>query len=413
MRVLYCVLALSLAGKQLLAQNSAGVPPVTGEKRLALVIGNNKNPVMPLANAVNDARGMEAALSAIGFQVTLLTDGTQRQMDEAIHKFAAAIPSDSVVLFYFAGHGEEVRNNNYLIPIDLDARNEQDVMYGAIKVAYIVDILESSKARVKLLVLDACRNNPYRFLPSAGGLAKEAFSGEGTFVAFATAPGSVAADQVPGMPKSTNSVFTSVFITQLQESPPGITLDGLFNNVRKEVVRLTGTQSIKQVPYTSSGLIGDWYPKGVPGPESISQNLREISQRSLEKAQAQMARSNFDTALPLLRDSLQINQWNPDARIYRSLVHALQGKREDLLVDASDAVQVAPQTYLSYLTRALAYRNSGRCDKAIDDLNRAAIMAPSESAIYRLRSACYAELANYEQAEEDALKAQLLAAGKQ
>ena len=274
------LLLLTVAG---FAQQEAGAPNPYGEIRQALVIGNNKHPIQPLDNPVNDARAVADALIALKFDVTLRTDQRGAEMDREIARFVSSIQKDSVVIIYFAGHGVEFENQNYLIPIDLEANDEFDVERKAISVSSILRKLESSQARIRLLILDACRTNPYVKIRAlgAGGLAKEDRV-TGNYVAFATAPGKPAIDGDPGEKGDRaaggagtaasagavgHSVFTAELVRQLRNPIPGSSVDDVFTRVRQHVKARTGS---KQIPYSETGLDGSWYPFGkvtLPEPE--------------------------------------------------------------------------------------------------------------------------------------------------
>jgi uncharacterized caspase-like protein len=156
------------------------------QKKHALVIGNSAYPGAPLQNAPNDATLIETTLRQLAFDdVRVHHDLTLQKMDEAIDEFAASLTPGSLALFYFAGHGLQVNFANYLLPTDFSATTESDVKYKAYPASRIQDKLESSPARLRVLVLDACRNNPFRFKrESIGGLGAMSVNAEGTLIAF-------------------------------------------------------------------------------------------------------------------------------------------------------------------------------------------------------------------------------------
>src|SRR4029079_14936417 len=139
------------------------------EHRRALVVGNDDYGGSRLANAVNDARAMKAALEDAGCSVTLIENATRQALATGIAAFSREIGRDDVSLFYFAGHGVQVDGENFLIPTDFHGASTADVRFNAIKVAEIQQLME--KSRVSLIVLDACRNNPFAGARGAGGLA--------------------------------------------------------------------------------------------------------------------------------------------------------------------------------------------------------------------------------------------------
>ncbi|MEO5671089.1 MAG: caspase family protein, partial [Ramlibacter sp.] len=151
-----CLMALLLS----FAALAQGGP--AGEPRLALVIGNAAYRVSPLANPVNDARLMETALKNAGFQVMKAENANRRDMQRLIRDFGEKLKqSGGVGLFYFAGHGMQVRGNNYLIPLDADIRSEDEVAFDSIDAQSVLEKMETARNRVNLLILDACRDNPF------------------------------------------------------------------------------------------------------------------------------------------------------------------------------------------------------------------------------------------------------------
>src|SRR4051812_28749721 len=187
------------------------------ERRVALIIGNGAYKNVPkLPNPPKDAKAMASLLRNLGFEVVTGTDLTQAGMTDSLRKFATAADNADVALFYYAGHGIALETKNYLLPIDANLRSEIDVKLGGpIDVNVMLDQTMSS-AKVKLVFLDACRDNPFveqisrsvrtRSLTINSGLA-EMKSSEGTLLAFATAPGQTALDG-----EGSNSPFTKALL---------------------------------------------------------------------------------------------------------------------------------------------------------------------------------------------------------
>ncbi|MEN9479465.1 MAG: hypothetical protein RLZZ298_860 [Pseudomonadota bacterium] len=226
-------------------------PAFSAERRIALVIGNAKYKEAPLSNPVNDANDMEAALKSSGFRVIKAIDATQKQMNRAISEFGELLTHDSVALFYYAGHGLQVRGKNYLIPIDAEIKSESSVRVESVDVDGVLDQLSNSELNV--VILDACRNNPFerrtsRSLGSAGGLAQME-APKGSMIAYSTAPGKTAADG-----DGRNGLYTQALLRYIKE--PGLTIEQVFKNVRREVARSTRDA---QMPWESSSMTGEFY----------------------------------------------------------------------------------------------------------------------------------------------------------
>lgn len=230
-------------------------------KRVALVVGNNSYPKGSLKNAVNDARALGSALRDVGFRVEVVTDAGLREMEAAANRFVSNLAAGDVALFYYAGHGVQIDGENYLIPVDYRGQDEADIKYGSRSASWLQDKMERTGAQLKILILDACRNNPFRVSRSAGGGLAQMQGGRGSFVAFATAAGKVANDN----PGSVNGLFTQHLLRALQR--PGLSLDEVFNRVRVEVDRDSLGQ---QLPYVYSGVIGQFYFRPPAGGSAVS-----------------------------------------------------------------------------------------------------------------------------------------------
>jgi len=215
--------------------------------RLALVIGNGNYSGSPLRNPVNDAHDMAATLRRLDFEVIEKTNLNKRNLERAAESFEDRIRSDDVALFYYSGHGLQVDGSNYLIPLDADIDEENDVRYEAVELNRILEKL--AKAKLNIIILDACRDNPFRGMRSASkGLAQIATNKVGIFIAYSTAPGSVAADGT-----GRNSPYTKNLIEQMQTD---LKIEDTFKEVRKSVIKETRN---KQVPWDASCLADDFY----------------------------------------------------------------------------------------------------------------------------------------------------------
>jgi hypothetical protein len=239
----------------LLALPLAAQPPqrdlkFEAPKKVALVIGNGNYPKWPLRNPANDARAVSQALTEVGFKTITAIDVTLPNLDRAVSSLVSQVRQGDVVAFYYAGHGIQLEGENYLVPVDFDAKDEADAKYAAYAASRVQERIEKAGARVTLVVLDACRNNPFAATRSTSGGLAAMGTGKGTLIAFATAPGKTADDN----PKGNNGLFTTHLITALQE--PGLTLDQVFNRVRERVHNASGG---RQVPWTVSSVIGDIY----------------------------------------------------------------------------------------------------------------------------------------------------------
>jgi hypothetical protein len=230
------------------------------ETRVALVIGNGTYAVGRLNNPVLDARAMAATLTGLGFEVLAHENLSYRDMRRAVAEFGERIANGGVGLFYYSGHGLQVNGKNYLLPVDADIKNERYVAAEAIDADSVLIQMQEAKTRVNIVVLDACRDNPFagRFRSLGRGLAFMD-APVGTYVAYSTAPGSVAEDGEPGR----NGIYTGELLKALRE--PGLRIEDVFKRVRVAVQARTQN---RQNPWDASSMTGDFVfnPPAVPGP---------------------------------------------------------------------------------------------------------------------------------------------------
>lgn len=219
--------------------------PIYAARRMALVVGIDSYAKSPLQNALNDARDMAAVLRQQSFSVTLIENSGREELASAIGRFGAALRANDLAWIFFAGHGVQVRGENFLIPADFNGTSETEVRLSAMPVSELQNAV--SKARVSIIVLDACRNNPFLGSRSGtGGLAP--VEAQGNLIAFATAAGQTASDNTAAR----NGLFTQELLKQMQR--PGISIRDVFFRVRQEVFDASRG---RQFPAVYDGLLGD------------------------------------------------------------------------------------------------------------------------------------------------------------
>src|SRR4030088_2294836 len=257
----FLIAAMSVAA--LLVSSNAAL----ADKRVAFVVGNSAyRNVAPLANPAIDAKSMAKLLRNVGFDVVEGANLTRDKMTEKLLEFGKKAEGADVALFFYAGHGIAINGTNYLLPVDADLKSEMDVKLGS---AINIDVtLEQtmSDAKVKLVFLDACRDNPFagkiksnsatRSLSVQSGLA-EMKSSEGTLIAFATGPGQTALDGEVG----TNSPFTRALMANI--ASPGVEIQQAMTKVRAQVNEETNKG---QLPWGHTNLIGSVYLNPVAAP---------------------------------------------------------------------------------------------------------------------------------------------------
>ena len=262
------ILRQVVSGAALLALLHAGAHAQQGEPehRIALVIGNSAYQQDRLRNPVNDATDMANALRELGFKVILRTDATQRQMKRSLREFRNELRRGGVGMFYYAGHGVQYRGRNYLVPVGADIEAESDIEDESVDANLVMAYMEEAGTRINIVVLDACRNNPFArsFRSASRGLVVMESGAKGTFLAYATAPGAVASDG-----DGRNGLYTKHLLASLKH--PDSDIERVFKRVRSGVAEETRNA---QIPWDSSSLLGDFRfkpegartaPSGAPG----------------------------------------------------------------------------------------------------------------------------------------------------
>ncbi|HYH86531.1 MAG TPA: SUMF1/EgtB/PvdO family nonheme iron enzyme [Pyrinomonadaceae bacterium] len=238
------------------ATASPAAPSTTttaNSKRLALVIGNNAYETAPLKNPVNDARALAQSLRERGFDVTARENLTQNEMKQAVRAFGEKLRDagrEAVGLFYYAGHGVQVQDRNYLIPVSAKVASEEEVEYEAIDVGFVMAQMDAARNSLNILILDACRDNPFArsFRSASRGLAMMS-APTGILIAYATAPGRTAGDGA-----GANGLYTEELLAAMRT--PGLPIEDVFKQVRVKVRERSKGQ---QVPWESSSLVGAFY----------------------------------------------------------------------------------------------------------------------------------------------------------
>ncbi len=218
--------------------------------RVALVIGNAAYRNIPaLGNSTNDAKSMAIVLRKLGFSVVEVVDGSKEQMGKAIDQMQGLLKGKQAVgMLYYAGHGLQLNWHNYMVPVDAKLNQAEDVPKQTIDIENVIDTFKRSATRMNIIVLDACRDNPFAGKASGKGLA-QLDAPPGTYLAFATSPGNVAED---GDEASGNGLFTQFLLKELQKPAR---IEDVFKRVRLQVRQKSQG---RQIPWDSSSLEDDF-----------------------------------------------------------------------------------------------------------------------------------------------------------
>jgi actin-related protein len=241
---------------------SAPAPLPIFANRKALVMGNDSYKfVSKLANAREDAKVMADNLTSVGYKVTLKLDLSEKEMKAALRGFKAQVEAGDEVAFFYAGHGVQLANSNYLVPIDVAGEGEEQMKDEGISLQRILDDMSEKKAKFTLAMIDACRDNPFKSNGRAvGGNSRglaPTTAATGQMVVFSAGTGQQALDKLGPNDKDKNGLFTRIFVREMQK--PGVSVDRVVRNVRGEVVSMAKSVGHEQVPAIYDQVVGEFY----------------------------------------------------------------------------------------------------------------------------------------------------------
>ncbi|CUT12868.1 Bll4091 protein [Bradyrhizobium sp.] len=305
--------------------------PAAAEKRVALVIGNSAyQNVSRLENPRNDALLVADTLHRLGF--TLVGGGAQVELDKAgfdnaVQRFGNQLIGADVALFYYAGHGIQVRGTNYLVPVSANPTRESDVDFQMVDAALVLRQMDGAGTKLNIVILDACRNNPFggRGLRGSDGGLAQIRAPEGTLLSYATQPGNVALDGSDG-----HSPYTRALVETMQR--PGLDVLQAFNQVGLIVKRATGSS---QQPWVSSSPIdGSFYFSGAPAGQVAPVNVPATvasPPANLPPSTPPVARTQSDFLFPdsdsrLLADGDLKTLSKEELRLARNEIFARRGR---------------------------------------------------------------------------------------
>jgi uncharacterized caspase-like protein len=261
-------------------------------KRVALIIGQNAYTLSPLKNGINDARAMDNALKSAGFETFKLENARRADMERMLGQFLDRIGPDDTALFFYAGHGVQIQNENFLVPVDF---TPSESLVGAklacLSVAQIFEELKRKRAKRNIVILDACRSNPVANKYSLeAGLAQPQDLGKDFFIAFSTGAGQVATDNQSGH----NSWFTEALSDFISQPTLTIELNEVFTRVKR---RVSDATEGKQNPATFSSLTTDFYFHKRSDAEVESDPT--LAEKWLDDARRREQRREWDAAIDL------------------------------------------------------------------------------------------------------------------
>lgn len=316
-------------------------------KRIALVMGNdNYQQVAKLQKAGNDAVAMATELRAAGFEVVLHKDLNYRAMVKAMESLYASITGGDEVVVFFAGHGVQLKNGSFLLPIDIEASSESEVEKTSYGLNDMMDHLGQAKATFSLVLLDACRDNPLKTKGrNVGGSSRGLGPPDppkGQMVVYSASRGQQALDRLSDTDNHPNSVFTREFISRMRK--PGLKLEELVREIQDSVERLARTVSHEQRPAMYNEARGNFYffgpnnPSGTPADATVNEALRE--DRFWEDTKSAGNRDGFQAYLDQYPKGRYANLAR--ANINRLIVTGVTGAVSGTSVANTTLVSVAP-----------------------------------------------------------------------
>ena len=386
--------------------------------RVALVIGNSRYAGdAVLQNPSNDVDLLEGALRELNFSVTKKKDLTLKQMQDALVDFQKRLPKGSLGLFYYAGHGLQVNGENYLVPIGAQIRNESEVKRQCLPADQVLDTMDESDSNLKVLILDCCRNNPFkrgwkRSLADHG-LAAMSETPEGTIIAYSTAPKKTADDG-----DGKNSPYAEHLAATLRSRPTGsLELKDVFFKSSQLVKRATGQQPwlnmeasvedyyLRPAPDLGTGLANRPASHGDLGGNTFLPKVHgkalvdghEISLDSLWLLPLHVQRLGKDwfvvvgqNARVKKSDVVALDQAaiyysecigqdaasGAIARSYRGVARALSGSFDSAAGDCEEAIRLAPESAVAHKNRSFVLREKGDLQKALVEIDHALRLDP-------------------------------------
>jgi tetratricopeptide (TPR) repeat protein len=382
-------------------------PVAHAEKRVALVIGNSAyRPQGELTNPRNDANDVAAALKRHGFQVIEGLDLDKAALDRKLRDFALALTKADVGLFFYAGHGLQVSGNNYIIPIDAEVMTETALDFETMRLDFVQRFMERTTA-TNILIVDACRNNPFaRNLQRTMGTRAAAVgrglapveAGVGTLVSFSTQPGAVADDGT-----GRNSPFTGALVKHLTSSNEEIM--SLLLDVRVDVIRETNR---RQVPWEHTALTGRFYFKALtkpavssppyipnpvlPLPATPQTNASEVerSRAAYNRGKEALDRGDFDRAIADYNEAIKLDPNYAPAFNGRGIAYGRKNEFDRAIADYNEAMKLDPNyAAAAFSNRGFVYLNKNELDRAIDDFNEAIQRDPTATKFLNRGNAHY------------------------
>jgi hypothetical protein len=363
-----------------------GAHAALAENRVALVIGQSAyRAVTPLPNPANDARAMAQLLGDAGFEVVTSADLSQNDLRRTVGEFAARIAAkgpDTTALVFYAGHGMQVDGENFLIPVDIDPKRETDIPLQAVRLNDLLNTLTSVPSRMRIILLDACRNNPFPDVKSAGhGLAivDAKIGAPGTFLSYSTSPGAEAEDG-----NGADSPYTAALLIAARE--PNLTIEEAFKRVRVSVNKATEG---RQTPWESSSLTdefrffgsGDGTAKQPAAKRTVEEWKRELQGKPPEMANEMIVADGSADAYEAFVALYAQPPFGPQARLWLERHRRMVAWNNAVILNSAAGYRAFLVQYPDSDLSATARKLEERLRNRPIDANAARVIAPTKVAL--------------------------------
>lgn len=370
---------------------AAPFDPSKARRRAALVIGNNAyRKAPPLKNCLNDADDIGDALTKSGFTATRLHDGGLDATRAAITAFNGSLGQGDIAVLYYSGHGIQANGENYIVPVDFDiAAGESRLANAAIAAAPALAAMEKSGSQLNILILDSCRDNPFRPNAPVKGMALME-PGLGTCVALATGPGQAASDNSD----ERNGLFTKFLIEEMSRPQP---LDAVLKAVRDAVFKASAG---RQRPWTFADIIGDFY-FAAAGQTPVRVGVVDV----IEAGKQQYLAGMFEEAAASFERAVRTDPENAFA--YNALGSARARLKQWSIATShfAKAIEIKPDYAAAYFNRGVAYYNASRYELALQDFSWAVEEEPYDPRALDLRGKTHLALRDNDEAVADFTRA--------
>jgi tetratricopeptide (TPR) repeat protein len=366
---------------------AAAFDPSKARRRTALVIGNNAyKKARPLKNCLNDSDDIGDSLTKSGFTVTRVHDGSLDGTRAALSTFTSGLGQGDIALLYYSGHGIQANGENYIVPVDFDvAAGESRLAAAAIAAAPALEAMEKTGSQLNIVILDSCRDNPFRPNAPVKGMALME-PGLGTCVALATGPGQFASDNSD----ERNGLFTKFLIQEMGRPQP---LDAVFKSVRDAVFKASAG---KQRPWTFADIVGDFYfAQAAQSPVRLG--VIDV----IEQGKRQYLAGMFEEAADSFERAVRTDPENAFA--YNALGSARARLKQWSIATNlfAKAIEIKPDYGAAYFNRGVAYYNASRYELALQDFGWAVEQEPYDPRALDLRGKTNLALRNNDDAVSD------------